>query len=106
MQTCTFGCVKDQTCCFPTLITQQQVDTVLFRVHSHFFLRESAFWKKELLSGPNAREDEPFKQGNSSSDPVKLVNEKPGDFARFLWVFYNMYVVDFGDLLDYSNIYI
>jgi hypothetical protein len=58
----------------------------LYRVHSYFFLRESAFWKRELI-GPGDAGDKLLK-GNNSTNAI-ILEEDPKDFDRFLWVFYN-----------------
>jgi hypothetical protein len=64
-----------------------QVDEILFRVHLHFFTRESDLWRN--LLGSTTR-------GRTANNPIDLVNQMPSistltaeTFANFLWVFYN-----------------
>jgi len=69
-------------------LINNKVDKTFFRVHSYFFTRESDFWKEEL--GDDL--DKPLKKGQDVRNPVVL-DETPDDFAWFLWVFYNRYVL-------------
>lgn len=64
-----------------------RIDSTLFRIHSHFFTRESDLWRN--LLGTTT-------QGRTANNPIDLVNQLPCDptptaetFANFLWVFYN-----------------
>ncbi|EKM81304.1 hypothetical protein AGABI1DRAFT_112968 [Agaricus bisporus var. burnettii JB137-S8] len=59
-----------------------------FRIHSHFLIRESEWWKKELL-GPESSADAPLKKGISFNSPHHLRDVSPEDFRHFLAVFYN-----------------
>jgi hypothetical protein len=73
-------------------IIPQQVERTYFRVHSYFFIRQSNYWKNELVgSVPAHREqaDEPLRKGNSLTDPVVIKDVKPADFVRLLDVIYN-----------------
>ncbi|KAF7768693.1 hypothetical protein Agabi119p4_7936 [Agaricus bisporus var. burnettii] len=71
---------------------------VLYRVHSYFFLRESAFWKRELV-GSSTAPDAPLLQGNDSTNAI-ILEEDPKDFDCFLWVFYNENLGDFSAKLQ------
>lgn len=78
-------------------LPSKQVDQTLFRVHSHFFIRESNYWKKELVGLVPAHKndvDEPLKKGGSRADRFEVKNVKSKEFAQLLWVFYNVYVID------------
>lgn len=68
------------------------MDKKLFRVHSYFFTRESKHWKDELV-GPISPGDGPLKKGQDEKNAILIDGEKPEDFARFLWVFYNKCVL-------------
>jgi hypothetical protein len=64
-----------------------KVDSTLFRVHQHFFTRESDLWRNLLGSTPN---------GRTANNPLDLDQQIPcdpkptaEDFACLLWVFYN-----------------
>ncbi|KXN93016.1 hypothetical protein AN958_09961 [Leucoagaricus sp. SymC.cos] len=70
-----------------------RVEQTLFRVHSYFFTEESKYWEDELV-GPAPRGNEVLKKGKDKKDPIVLKDEKPEEFAQFLWVFYNE---TFGD---------
>jgi len=59
---------------------------LLFKVHSHFFLRESCFWRKELTAPASPGGSPP--KGTSDSSAI-ILDEKPEDFEQLLWVFYN-----------------
>jgi len=61
-----------------------QLGQTLYRIHSHFFLRESKYWKTKLI-GSN---DGPLLQGSTSINALVL-EEKPADFECLLEIFYN-----------------
>ncbi|XP_006461441.1 hypothetical protein AGABI2DRAFT_192943 [Agaricus bisporus var. bisporus H97] len=52
-----------------------------FRIHSFFFLRESAYWR-DRIAGPN-------QEGFDEHAPLLVEGVEAEDFARFLWIFYN-----------------
>ncbi|EKM79701.1 hypothetical protein AGABI1DRAFT_39745 [Agaricus bisporus var. burnettii JB137-S8] len=79
-------------------LTTVQLGHVLYRVHSYFFLRESAFWKRELV-GSSTAPDAPLLQGNGSTNAI-ILEEDPKDFDCFLWVFYNENLGDFSAKLQ------
>jgi hypothetical protein len=62
-----------------------QVDGVQFRVHSHFFERESEFFRN-LLMGPTSPG---YDEDRLDNGDYRLEDVESGDFATFLWVFYN-----------------
>lgn len=68
----------------------------LYRIHSHFFIRESKFWKNKL-AGPTSPGDEPLLVGTSSTNALVL-DERPLDFDCFLYVFYNNRFGDYSQL--------
>ncbi|KAF9445066.1 hypothetical protein P691DRAFT_785726 [Macrolepiota fuliginosa MF-IS2] len=57
-----------------------------FKVHAHFFLRESRFWHRELL-GPSSSGGLLSARGTSDSNAIVL-EEKAEDFEQLLWVWY------------------
>ncbi|KAG2136384.1 uncharacterized protein EDB93DRAFT_1091806 [Suillus bovinus] len=57
------------------------VEGTLFRVHRHFFERESQFFVKEFAKAP--------KEGTSDFSAFRLDQVNSADFARFLWVWYS-----------------
>ncbi|OAX40220.1 hypothetical protein K503DRAFT_687947 [Rhizopogon vinicolor AM-OR11-026] len=59
------------------------VDNHLYRIHSHFFERESLFFRQKFQSA------EGEERGSSDNNAYTLDDVKSEDFARFLWVFYN-----------------
>jgi len=62
------------------------VENTLFRVHQHFFVRESAHFRTVVFPSSN------FKQaqvGTSDAHPIIRNDVTAVDFARLLWVFYN-----------------
>jgi len=61
-----------------------------FRVHSHFFTRDSPLFKV-LLAEPSAA-GKPAK-GSTHSTAFRIEGPTPVEFATFLWVFYNEYVL-------------
>jgi hypothetical protein len=64
------------------------VDGILFNVH-RFFLQQSS----SLCDiTPSLRLHNVGTEGGSDEKPVVLPHVKSGDFANFLWVFYNPYV--------------
>ena len=77
-----------------------QVDHVQFRVHRYFFERESPFFRTKLAgpASPGAQ-----RMGNAESTAIILDGLKPAEFARFLWVFYNPYVVAVPSLFGYRS---
>jgi len=56
------------------------VEKTLFKVHSHFFLRESTKFQEYLQTG---------QKGTSDSTAVVLESVTAHDFSVFLWVFYD-----------------
>ncbi|KAF9442495.1 hypothetical protein P691DRAFT_738915 [Macrolepiota fuliginosa MF-IS2] len=61
-------------------------DRILFKVHAHFFLRESMFWRERLL-GPNSSGYGPLIRGTSDSNAI-ILEERPEDFEQLLWIWY------------------
>jgi len=59
------------------------VENHLYRIHSHFFHRESSFFRQRM-DGPDGNEPVSTELLRYTLDDVKSE-----DFARFLWVFYN-----------------
>ncbi|KAG1878813.1 hypothetical protein F4604DRAFT_1579882 [Suillus subluteus] len=59
------------------------VENHLYRIHSHFFERESLFFRQKFQSS------EGEERGSSDNNAYTLDDVKSEDFARFLWVFYN-----------------
>jgi hypothetical protein len=57
----------------------------LFRVHGHFFSRESPVFSRKI----DPASPEYVKQGKTDSDPIILEGVSPEEFEHFLWVFYN-----------------
>ncbi|KAG2068150.1 hypothetical protein BDR04DRAFT_792080 [Suillus decipiens] len=57
------------------------VEGTLFRVHRHFFERESQFFVKEFADTPQ--------DGTSDSRAFRLDKVTSADFAKMLWVWYN-----------------
>ncbi|KAF5355102.1 hypothetical protein D9756_005770 [Leucocoprinus leucothites] len=64
-----------------------RADKTHFRIHSYFFVRESKYWRDELV-GPTSPGDETLKKGQDEKNAF-AIDETPTDFAQFLWVFYN-----------------
>ncbi|EKM81306.1 hypothetical protein AGABI1DRAFT_112972 [Agaricus bisporus var. burnettii JB137-S8] len=58
-----------------------QFGQTLFRIHSQFFLRESAYWR-DRIAGLN-------QEGLDEHAPLLIEGVEAEDFARFLWIFYN-----------------
>lgn len=61
------------------------VQKTLFRVHGHFFSRESPIFHRKI----DPASPEHVKNGRSDSDPIMLEGVSPKEFENFLWVFYN-----------------
>ena len=66
-----------------------QVENHLFRVHRHFFVRESAVFR-DMLSIPSG--PEMSMEGLSDDKPIALEDVKSLDFERMMWMFYNEFV--------------
>ena len=62
----------------------------MFRVHRYFLERESAYFRLRLEKSSHPQRDPP---GSSEANPLVLDDATSEAFARFLWVFYNPYVV-------------
>lgn len=62
-----------------------QVEKTLFRVHSHFFIRDSVMFNKLLQ--PSATAGSHFRKG-SESNHIIITDVSSDDFATFLGVFY------------------
>lgn len=74
------------------------VDGVQFRLHSHFFERESDFFRN-LLMGPTSPGHDEDRLDNGD---YRLDDVTSDDFATFLWVFYNpVYHMDDRDQNDW-----
>jgi hypothetical protein len=58
------------------------VENHLFRVHRHFFVRESIVFR-DKLSMPSE-----VAQGASDDNLIELEDVKSIDFERMLWMFY------------------
>jgi hypothetical protein len=78
-----------------TDIMRWQLTPILYRVHSHFFIRESKFWRNELIGPAASLKDEPLRNGSTSSNAI-ILREDPKDFDRLLWIFYNKWVAATG----------
>jgi hypothetical protein len=65
-----------------------QIGNHLYRIHSHFFYRESLEWR-QMLDAPTDGGDHGTTDAPS---PFTLNDVKGEDFDRFLWVIYNPYV--------------
>ncbi|KAM6502791.1 hypothetical protein JOM56_002768 [Amanita muscaria] len=62
------------------------VENVQFRVHSHFFDRESPWFRTKMATPASPGMPKP---GTSESTAIILTDLRPAEFSRFLWVFYN-----------------
>ncbi|KAK0454514.1 hypothetical protein EV421DRAFT_1699992, partial [Armillaria borealis] len=62
------------------------VDEYIFRVHRHFFERESSKFR-QMFGGPTSPGKE--LEGSSPSAAFRLSDITAEDFAHFLWIFYN-----------------
>ncbi|KIM74907.1 hypothetical protein PILCRDRAFT_25199, partial [Piloderma croceum F 1598] len=62
------------------------VENDLFRVHRHFFVRESVVFR-DMLSIPSGSKT--ATEGLSDDKPILLQNVKSIDFERMMWMFYN-----------------
>ncbi|EDR07243.1 uncharacterized protein LACBIDRAFT_294548 [Laccaria bicolor S238N-H82] len=85
------------------------IDRTLFRVHSHFFTRDSQLFNARF--NPSATPGVP-REGTSQGSPFRLQNVTVGDFEKFLWVFYNptysLYEADIKDwirILELANMW-
>jgi hypothetical protein len=63
------------------IVTWEQVQDTLFRVHRHFFEVESQFFLQEFAKTP--------KDGTSDSSAFRLDKVTISDFSNFLWVWYS-----------------
>ncbi|KAI0247442.1 hypothetical protein BJV78DRAFT_1133294 [Lactifluus subvellereus] len=63
-----------------------RVENILFRVHKHFFIRESPYFRSLFAAAPIPCQDPP---GSSATNPVVLNDITSDGFAGLLWVFYN-----------------
>ena len=63
-----------------------QVENDLFRVHRHFFVRESVVFRY-MLSIPSG--STAATEGLSDDKPILLQNVKSTDFECMMWMFYN-----------------
>ena len=61
---------------------------MLFRLHSYFFVRESAYFR-ELLQEPRGTYGELRVRPNSDRQPFHLESITVPEFAALCWVFYN-----------------
>jgi hypothetical protein len=61
--------------------TCEQVENTLFRVHRHFFERESQFFIEEFTKTPQ--------EVTSGTSAYRLDNISSADFAKLLWVWYS-----------------
>jgi hypothetical protein len=66
-----------------------QVENLLFRIHSYFLTRESAFFR-DLLLHTSTFGDEI--KPSSDDCPFYLEDCSADEFTIFCWVFYNPYV--------------
>jgi hypothetical protein len=62
-----------------------QVENDLFRVHRHFFTRESVIFR-DMLSMPT--EPDTTVEGESDDKPIILEGVKSIDFEHLLWMWY------------------
>lgn len=77
------------------------MENQLFRVHRYFFTRDSAQFR-ETLAHPPAPGD--FSKGSNDNNPFVLEDTLIFEFERFLWVFYNEYVL-YPSFPMFSNVY-
>jgi hypothetical protein len=77
------------------------VENNIFRVHRYFFTRDSTFFLDKLPHPPPPGE---FGKGTSDNNPFFLEDTLKVDFERFLWVFYNEYVL-YASFPMFSNAY-
>lgn len=66
-------------------IVSTQAEHTLFRVHSHFFVRESLRFREMAGESNSGRP----RLGFAVETPIKLENVKAEELAAFVWVFYN-----------------
>jgi hypothetical protein len=64
-----------------------KVENDLFRVHRHFFVRESVVFR-DMFSLPTGSETT-TEGGLSDDKPIILQDVKSVDFENMLWMFYN-----------------
>lgn len=64
------------------------MENLLFRLHSYFFVRESAYFR-ELLQEPHGTYGELRVRPNSDRQPFHLDGITVQEFAALCWVFYN-----------------
>jgi hypothetical protein len=67
-----------------------QINGTMFRIHSFFFNRESAFFRDVSASMDavgSAEENE--EKGKSEDRAIRVLDVTVEEFERFLWVFYN-----------------
>jgi hypothetical protein len=78
----TFLVRHNSLCVSPALTTTyEQVENTLFRVHRHFFERESQFFVEEFTKAPQ--------EGTSDTSAFRLDKITSADFAKLLWVWYS-----------------
>jgi len=63
-----------------------EIDKTVFRVHSHFFTRDSQLFNAKF--NPSATPGVP-REGTSQNNPFRIRDVSVADFEKFLWVFYN-----------------
>lgn len=66
------------------------MDHIQFKVHRYFFERESAYFSAKLTTPVSP--GTPL-QGAGDGNAIVVEGVTPVEFARFLWVFYNPYVL-------------
>lgn len=69
------------------------VENTLFRVHRHFFERESQFFIEEFTKAPQ--------EGTSDTSAFRLDKITSADFAKLLWVWYSPMYRRFGKPKDH-----
>ncbi|KAH8110577.1 hypothetical protein DFH11DRAFT_1514228 [Phellopilus nigrolimitatus] len=74
-----------------------RVEKELFRVHRHFFVRESPLFR-DMLSLPSPSDK--AVEGTSDKTPIYLPQVTSSGFEHFLWVFYNPKYADYDAPLD------
>lgn len=62
------------------------MENKLFRVHRHFFTRESEVFR-DMFSVPTGQDE--VAEGLSDDSPILLEGVQSVDFQRLLWLFYD-----------------
>ncbi|KAI9511473.1 hypothetical protein F5148DRAFT_1280749 [Russula earlei] len=101
----TGGLVKHQVYYLRDADVIFRAENTLFKVHKHFFMRESPRFRDMFRSPSIPCTDPP---GSSDTNPVVLKDTSADSFAAFLWVFYNpkysIYIADVDQWWDILNL--